>query len=156
MGCGAAGALLIISQLNIQPVAAFSVSWSAQMIFVTVIGGIGTIEGPIIGTFIFYILQQTLADQGAWYLVLLGAVAIIIAIWAPRGIWGLVTQRVHIRFFPVGYWLWQDDGAGPPAASTPQTDQGPPADAGPPSPDTTSSLPVDHPPGAPGTQEPRA
>jgi branched-chain amino acid transport system permease protein len=106
-GCGGAGALLIISQLNVQPVAAFSVGWTAQMIFVTVIGGIGSIEGPIVGTVIFYALQQSLADYGAWYLVTLGLLAIVIAIWAPRGIWGLVTDRFHVRLFPVGYWLWQ-------------------------------------------------
>jgi len=105
-GCGGAGAMLIISQLNVQAVAAFSVGFTAQMIFVTIIGGIGSIEGPIIGTVIFYVLQQTLADYGAWYLVLLGTVAIVIAIWAPRGIWGLITDRFHVRLFPVGYWLW--------------------------------------------------
>ena len=54
------------------------------MIFVTVIGGIGTLEGPIVGTIVFYALQQTLSDQGAWYLVLLGVVAIAIAIWSPQ------------------------------------------------------------------------
>jgi branched-chain amino acid transport system permease protein len=106
-GCGAAGAIVVISQLNVQAVSAFSVSWSAQMIFVTVIGGIGSIEGPIIGTLIFFALQQSLADQGAWYLVVLGGVAIAIALWAPRGIWGLISGRLHVRLFPVGYWLWQ-------------------------------------------------
>jgi branched-chain amino acid transport system permease protein len=108
VGCGAAGALLIISQLNVQPASAFSVSWSAQMIFVTIIGGIGTIEGPIVGTIIFFILQQTLSSHGTWYLIILGLVAIAIAIWARRGVWGLITERTHIRLFPVGYWLWQD------------------------------------------------
>ena len=37
------------------------------MIFVTVIGGIGSIEGPIIGTVVFFALQQAVA-HGAWYL----------------------------------------------------------------------------------------
>jgi branched-chain amino acid transport system permease protein len=104
-GCGAAGAIVIISQLNVQPAAAFSIGWTAQMIFVTVIGGIGTLEGPIVGTVIFYALQQTLSDQGAWYLVLLGVVAIVIAIWWPRGIWGTVAERLGLRLFPVGYWV---------------------------------------------------
>src|SRR3954451_2947913 len=104
-GCGAAGAIVIISQLNVQPTAAFSVGWTAQMIFVTVIGGIGTLEGPIVGTIVFYALQQTLSDQGAWYLVLLGVVAIAIAIWSPRGIWGFVADRLGLRLFPVGYWV---------------------------------------------------
>jgi ABC-type branched-subunit amino acid transport system permease subunit len=112
-GCGAAGALLIISQLNVEPTAIFSVQWSAEMIFVTIIGGIGTIEGPILGTIIFFVLQHTLASYGAWYLIILGLVAITVALWAPRGLWGLFADRLGIRLFPVGYWLWPA-GAGRP------------------------------------------
>jgi ABC-type branched-subunit amino acid transport system permease subunit len=113
VGCGAAGALLIISQLNVQPGpaapgTAFSVQWSAEMIFVTIIGGIGTIEGPILGTILFFVLQQTLSSYGTWYLMVLGLVAVVIAIWARRGLWGLIADRVHIRLFPVGYWLWPE------------------------------------------------
>jgi len=110
-GCGAAGALLAVSQRFVQPGSVFSVQWSAEMIFVTVIGGIGTIEGPIIGAAVFFILQQTLSQYGAWYLVILGVVAIAVAIWTPRGLWGLVSRRVHVRLFPVGYWLWPPAGA---------------------------------------------
>jgi branched-chain amino acid transport system permease protein len=109
-GCGAAGTLLIISQLNVEPTAAFSVSWSAQMIFATIIGGIGTIEGPIIGAIIFYVLQQTLASYGTWYFIILGLVAIAVAIWARRGLWGLLTDRLNLRIFPVGYYLWPRPG----------------------------------------------
>lgn len=105
-GCGGAGGLLAITQLNVQPAAAFSVLFSAQMIFATIIGGIGTIEGPIIGAIIFYVLQQSLASHGAWYFIILGLVAIAVALWARRGLWGLAAERLHIRIFPVGYWLW--------------------------------------------------
>jgi hypothetical protein len=113
IGCGAAGALLIISQLDVEPAAAFSVQWSAEMIFVTIIGGIGTIEGPILGTIIFFALQHALSSYGAWYLIILGLVAISVALWAPRGLWGLIADQLGIRLFPVGYWLWSagDDGA---------------------------------------------
>jgi branched-chain amino acid transport system permease protein len=110
-GCGAAGALLIISQLNVEPAAAFSVQWSAEMIFVTIIGGIGAIEGPIIGTIVFFVLQQTLSSYGTWYFIILGLLAMAIAIWAPRGLWGLFADRLHIRLFPVGYWLWPPGAA---------------------------------------------
>jgi len=104
-GCGAGGALLAVSQLNVQPAAVFGVQWSAQMIFVTVIGGIGSIEGPVIGAVLFFVLQQTLARYGAWYLMILGGVAMLVAIWAPRGIWGFITGHTEVRPFPVGYWL---------------------------------------------------
>ena len=106
IGCGAAGGLLIISQLNVVPTSVFSVQWSAEMIFAVLIGGIGTIEGPIIGTVVFFVLQQELSQYNAWYLIVLGLVAIAIALWSPRGLWGLVDEHTHVRLFPVGYWLW--------------------------------------------------
>jgi ABC-type branched-subunit amino acid transport system permease subunit len=105
VGCGAAGAVLAISQLQVQPSADFSVSWTAEMAFATIIGGLGTIEGPIIGTAVYMVLQQTLQNFNAWYLIILGLVAIVIALFARRGLWGLVDSRLNIRLFPVGYWL---------------------------------------------------
>ncbi|MGO8957732.1 MAG: branched-chain amino acid ABC transporter permease [Streptosporangiaceae bacterium] len=105
-GCGAAGALYAISQQFIVPDAAFSVSFTAEMIFITIIGGIGTIEGPIVGTIVFFVLQQTLSQDGTWYFIILGLVAMAVAIWAPRGLWGLASDRFGIRLFPVGYYLW--------------------------------------------------
>ncbi len=107
-GCGAAGCLLAVSQRFVQPGSVFSVQWSAEMIFVTVIGGIGSIEGPIVGAIIYIVLQQTLAQQGAWYLILLGTVAVVVAVWAPRGIWGLISSRTNLRPFPTGYLLRRD------------------------------------------------
>ena len=108
-GCGAAGAVLAISQLQVQPSAVFSVQWTAEMAFATIIGGLGTIEGPIIGTAVFIVLQQTLASYNAWYLIILGLVAIFVALFARRGLWGLVDERINVRLFPVGYWLRVDE-----------------------------------------------
>ncbi len=105
IGCGAAGALLAISQLQVQPSAVFSVQWTAEMAFVTIIGGLGTIEGPILGTAVYMILQQTLASYNAWYLIILGLVAMTVALFARRGLWGLVETKLNVRLFPVGYWL---------------------------------------------------
>ena len=104
-GCGAAGALLIISQLNVLASAIFSVQWSAKMIFIALIGGLGSIEGPILGTGIFIAIQQSLAQLGAWYLILLGSLAVVVAMFLPKGIWGLISSRFHLQIFPVGYWL---------------------------------------------------
>jgi ABC-type branched-subunit amino acid transport system permease subunit len=112
IGCGAAGAVLAISQLQVQPSAVFSVQWTAEMAFATIIGGLGTIEGPILGTVVYMVLQQTLASYNAWYLIILGLVAILVALFARRGLWGLIDEHLHIRLFPVGYWLRTADGAG--------------------------------------------
>ena len=95
-----------------QPAAVFSVQWTAKMAFAVIIGGLGTIEGPILGTIVYMVLQQTLASYNAWYLIILGLVAIVIALFARRGLWGLVDDHLHIRLFPVGYWLWTPESTG--------------------------------------------
>lgn len=102
-GCGAAGAVLAISQPFIQPSSVFSLQWAAEMLFVSMIGGLGTIEGPIIGAAIFFALQQTLQQDGAWYLIIFGTLAVAVALWQPRGIWGAIRDRFHIDLLPVGY-----------------------------------------------------
>jgi branched-chain amino acid transport system permease protein len=100
-GCGVAGALIYLNLLRILPTAAFSVNWTAAMIFVVVIGGLGTIEGPIVGTLVFFLLRELLADYGAWYLIVLGGLAILAMVVAPQGLWGLVAERFDLHFFPL-------------------------------------------------------
>jgi branched-chain amino acid transport system permease protein len=73
------------------------------MLFVSMIGGLGTIEGPIIGCVIFFVLQQWLQNLGAWYLIIFGSLAVVIAIWFPKGIWGEIRERTHFELLPVGY-----------------------------------------------------
>ena len=101
VGCGLAGALYFLNILRISPDAAFGVNWSAYIIFIVVIGGIGTIEGPIIGTLLYFVLRQFLGDFGTWYLIILGSVAIITMVKFPHGLWGYVARRFDIQFFPV-------------------------------------------------------
>lgn len=98
------GALIFLQKLRISPDAAFSVNdWTAFVIFIVVIGGIGTIEGPIIGTLVFFALRETLADLGTIYLIVLGIVAIVVMLKAPKGIWGLIRTRFDLQLFPLGY-----------------------------------------------------
>jgi branched-chain amino acid transport system permease protein len=96
------GALIFVQKLRISPDAAFSVNdWTAFVIFITVIGGIGRIEGPIVGTVVFFVLRQTLADLGTVYLLMLGLVAILVMLAAPKGLWGLVVARFGWQVFPL-------------------------------------------------------
>lgn len=98
------GALIFLQKLRISPDAAFSVNdWTAFVIFIVVIGGIGTIEGPIIGTLVFFLLRETLADLGTIYLMVLGLVAIVVMLKAPHGIWGFIRHRFNLQLFPLGY-----------------------------------------------------
>ncbi len=98
------GALIFLQKLRISPDAAFNVNdWTAFVIFIVVIGGIGTIEGPIIGTLVFFALRETLADLGTTYLIVLGVVAIVVMLKAPKGVWGVIRSRYDLQLFPLGY-----------------------------------------------------
>ncbi|SHG66664.1 branched-chain amino acid ABC transporter permease [Marivita hallyeonensis] len=101
-GTGLAGALIYVQKARISPDAAFSVTdWTAYVLFIVIIGGIGTIEGPIIGVIIFFLLQALLADYGTWYLFTLGIIGIVVMLFAPRGVWGLISDKTGIQLFPV-------------------------------------------------------
>jgi branched-chain amino acid transport system permease protein len=100
-GTGTTGALIYVNLLRISPDAAFSINWTAYTIFIVVIGGIGTLEGPIVGTVVFFLLRELLADHGSWYMILLGTLAVLAMMRYPQGLWGLVAERWDLRFFPV-------------------------------------------------------
>ncbi|OCX66287.1 ABC transporter permease [Thioclava sp. SK-1] len=96
------GSLIFLQKIRISPEAAFSANdWTAFVIFIVVIGGIGTLEGPILGTLIFFALRETLADLGTIYLIILGVLAIAIMVRAPRGLWGLVSEKTGVDLFPL-------------------------------------------------------
>ena len=99
-GTGVAGAVICLNQVRVDPTI-YTVNWTAYMIFIVVIGGIGTIEGPIVGTLVFFTLEKELANYGVWYLIILGSVAVLVAIWLRGGIWGVIGRRFGIHVFPV-------------------------------------------------------
>jgi branched-chain amino acid transport system permease protein len=104
------GSVIALQKIRVSPDAAFSVNdWTAIVIFIVVIGGIGTIEGPIVGTIVYFLLREFLADLGSIYLMLLGALAILIMLVAPKGIWGYVAARWNISLFPTGYNVKTED-----------------------------------------------
>src|SRR3984885_5485208 len=100
---GFIGALIFLQKLRISPEAGFSINdWTVVVIFMVVIGGIGTLEGPFIGMLIYIVLRELLADYGTIYLILMGMIAIAVMLKAPSGIWGWVVQRYDVQLFPVG------------------------------------------------------
>ena len=107
LGCGAAGSLTLANTLFVQPTSIFGVQWSAYMIFMVLVGGIGTFEGPIVGAVLFFLLQQHFADQGAWYLIGLGTTAVLFALLLPQGLWGLVEHHLGRPLLPLGQRLEQ-------------------------------------------------
>jgi branched-chain amino acid transport system permease protein len=116
-GAGLAGALYFLGNLRISPDAAFSVNWSAFSIFIVMIGGLGTIEGPIVGAIIFWALNKFLSDYGTWYLIGLGLLAIVVTLLFRKGLWGSLQGRLDLRFFPVQRRL-QINQSGRPASTS--------------------------------------
>ncbi|NML43086.1 branched-chain amino acid ABC transporter permease [Ramlibacter sp. G-1-2-2] len=122
-GAGLAGALYFVGNLRISPDAAFSVNWTAFAIFMVVIGGIGRIEGPIVGALIFWALNKFFSDWGTWYLLGLGLLAIVVTLFFKQGLWGYAQQRWGWSLFPTQRRLVTSRAAAkspaPPAAAAP-------------------------------------
>ena len=111
-GCAAAGTIILAWQLSVLPLgpnSVFGINWTARMIFMVLVGGLGTFEGPIIGAVVLYLLQTYVSVSGVWYFVMLGGVAIGFALLLPRGIWGTVQERFNVQLLPVGYRLRSGD-----------------------------------------------
>ena len=100
-GAGLVGAIYFTNILRVSPSAAFDPNWAVAAIFIVVIGGIGTIEGPIVGTAIFFGLRWLLADYGTWYWLVMGAVAVVVIVFAPTGVWGFVRSRWDLQLLPL-------------------------------------------------------
>jgi len=98
-GCGLAGALYFVGNLRISPDAAFSVNWTAFAIFMVVIGGLGRIEGPIVGVLIFWVLDRAFSSYGTGYLIGLGLLAIVGTIHFKQGLWGWAQARLGATLF---------------------------------------------------------
>lgn len=97
-----AGGVIFLQKLRITPDAAFSLNdFTAFVIFIAVIGGLGSLEGPIVGTILFFLFRETMSELGTVYLMVLGAVAIGIMLAAPRGLWGLLVERFDIELIPI-------------------------------------------------------
>lgn len=106
---GCAGAITYLNTMFINPYASFSVEWSALLIFIVIIGGIGTIEGPFIGVLLYFLLRELLSDFGTWYIITLGIVAIAMMLFVPGGLWGLISKRFNIVLFPAGAIVLRKD-----------------------------------------------
>ena len=104
-GCALAGTLWLATSITFQPRQYFGIQWTAYMIFMVLVGGLGTFEGPILGATIFFLIEYFFGQTGVWYLIGLGAVAVIFAMFLPRGIWGNLEQNFGIRLLPIGYRL---------------------------------------------------
>jgi branched-chain amino acid transport system permease protein len=106
-GAALAGALWLATSITFQPKTYFSVQWTAYMIFMVLVGGLGTFEGAILGAIIFFLIEAWFGASGVWYLVGLGATALVFALFLPKGLWGVLETRFDLRLLPVGYRVRQ-------------------------------------------------
>jgi branched-chain amino acid transport system permease protein len=104
LGTGAGGSIFLAKNFFVEPSSVFDVNFVAEMLFMVLVGGIGTFEGPIIGAIILYLIQHQISS-GFWLPVIEGGVAIAFAVFMPRGLWGTIVDRYGIRLLPVGYRL---------------------------------------------------
>jgi branched-chain amino acid transport system permease protein len=101
---GVAGAIITLQKLRIAPPASFSITdWTVFIIFNVVIGGIGSFEGPIIGTIVYFVLREYLSELGTWNLILLGTFSIAIILIDKRGLWGLCRRLLSDDVIPTAH-----------------------------------------------------
>jgi branched-chain amino acid transport system permease protein len=110
---GATGALIHINSATITNQSSFSVlSWTALVIFIVIIGGVGSPVGPIIGVVVFWVITDQLENQDTWRFIILGSVAAVMAVVAPNGIYGQLQRLRSFELFPVARRLVGADRAG--------------------------------------------
>lgn len=99
---GCTGAVILLNTTSTTAGSAFSVTrWTALVIFMVVIGGVGSTTGPIIGVLVYWIIDEQLGDADAWRFIILGGIAAVMATVAPKGVYGLLQQWRPLQFFPV-------------------------------------------------------
>jgi len=76
----------------VEPSGAFTLDWTIETVNAAIIGGVGTIAGPLAGSAISVGLSQGLANYPEIHLAILGALLIVIIRLAPDGLWGLARR----------------------------------------------------------------
>jgi branched-chain amino acid transport system permease protein len=102
--CGMAGGLYYLSILYVDPSGAFDIDWQIRILFIVIVGGVGTLEGPIVGTLVYLALREMFRDAGDLFLIFQGTTAAFVMLFAPSGIWGLIQRQTGWRAFPTR-WL---------------------------------------------------
>jgi len=71
---------------------------SGEVVLMTLVGGLGTVFGPVVGAFLIVAMENYLAPFGQWVLVIQGAVFVICVLAFRRGIVGELAARLRVRF----------------------------------------------------------
>jgi branched-chain amino acid transport system permease protein len=98
---GLCGALFYISQGSIFPGPGFGINWTVAAVFIVIIGGIGTLTGPIVGAFIYVFLYEYLSRYEGYSMIILGIIAIAAIITLPYGIVGTLERKFSFEVISV-------------------------------------------------------
>jgi branched-chain amino acid transport system permease protein len=75
------------------------VNWpmSGEVVLMTLVGGLGTIFGPVVGALVILAMQYKLAFMGEWVLVIQGVIFVVCVLLFRRGLIGELAARLRIR-----------------------------------------------------------
>ena len=92
---GVAGGAWSLFNTFVDPITAYNTAWNVEIIAMALLGGSGTVAGPIIGAFGLHGLIRMVIDTyfTGWQLVVLGAVVITTVIAMPKGIVGTIQEH---------------------------------------------------------------
>lgn len=105
VGTGLVGAVYYLSALRLSPSAGFDPNWIAIAIFMVMVGGIGTLEGPLIGAVLYFAADRLFSGYGAAYMIVLGLMTLVVALYWRGGLWGATGGRLGWHWFPTRWWL---------------------------------------------------
>lgn len=105
IGTGLVGAVYYLSALRLSPSAGFDANWISIAIFMVMVGGIGTLEGPLVGAVLFFAADRLFSGYGAGYMIALGLMTVVVALYARGGLWGATGARLSWHWFPTRWWL---------------------------------------------------
>ena len=88
LGAGLVGGLQAAKLAVIEPMGAFSLQWTIDVVNIAIIGGQGTIVGPLLGAAFIVGLGEALAVYPELHVAISGLILVAVIRFAPRGIWG--------------------------------------------------------------------
>jgi ABC-type branched-subunit amino acid transport system ATPase component len=89
---GLAGAFYAVQKTVITP-EDFSADFSIFFLLIIVVGGLGKLWGPVIGTLIFFLLPELLGPLQSWRLLVYGVMLLVLMLFAPHGVMGMRVWR---------------------------------------------------------------
>jgi branched-chain amino acid transport system permease protein len=94
--CGVAGMLMVNLTVFASP---STMSWqtSGDLVLMVVLGGMGTVIGPVLGAVALLLLEEVLSGLTQHWMIVLGPLILIVALLSSQGLWGVVLQRFGVR-----------------------------------------------------------